>query len=97
MIGRSLHTILFALAVGTLAEPNSNIKARINLSAFKFVSEHAQHVINLEVPKIVLPNVTRDFTAGYGKGKVSVHGLNITEFRSPKSTDDGMVEAFFSA
>ncbi|KIH59976.1 hypothetical protein ANCDUO_09781 [Ancylostoma duodenale] len=84
MTGHRLHTILFALVVGTVAEPNSNLKARINLSAFKFVSEHAQHVIDLEVPKIVWPNVTKDFTAGYGTGKVSVQDLNITEFKSPK-------------
>ncbi|KIH50829.1 hypothetical protein ANCDUO_19089, partial [Ancylostoma duodenale] len=40
--------------------------------------------INLEVPKIVLPNITKSFRAGFGTGKVSVHGLNITEFKSPK-------------
>ncbi|KIH44213.1 hypothetical protein ANCDUO_25768, partial [Ancylostoma duodenale] len=42
--------------------------------------------INLEVPKIVLPNITKSFRAGFGTGKVSVHGLNITEFKSPKGT-----------
>ncbi|RCN43878.1 LBP / BPI / CETP family protein [Ancylostoma caninum] len=84
MTGHRLHTILFALVVGILAVPNSNLKARINLSAFKFVSEHAKHVLDLEVPNIILPNVTKDFTAGYGTGKVSVQGLKITEFQSPK-------------
>ncbi|RCN43876.1 LBP / BPI / CETP family protein [Ancylostoma caninum] len=89
-----LVLVVLALVVGTLAEPNSNLKARVNLSAFKFVSEHSQHVINSEVPKIVLPNITRSFRAGYGTGKVSVHGLNITEFESPKfnflPTNDGV-------
>ncbi|EYC23328.1 hypothetical protein Y032_0015g2594 [Ancylostoma ceylanicum] len=84
MTDHRLLLVLLTLGVGILANPGSSLKTRINLSAFKFISEHAHHVINLEVPRITLPNITREFSAGYGTGKVSVHGLNITEFQSPK-------------
>ncbi|KAL6726193.1 hypothetical protein Aduo_008191 [Ancylostoma duodenale] len=84
MTDHCLQLVLFTLGVGLLAEPNPSLKTRIYLSAFKFISQNAHHVINSEVPKIVLPNVVRNFSAGYGSGMVSVHGLNITEFQSPK-------------
>ncbi|KIH59767.1 hypothetical protein ANCDUO_09992 [Ancylostoma duodenale] len=86
MTDHCLQLVLFTLGVGLLAEPNPSLKTRIYLSAFKFISQNAHHVINLEVPKIVLPNVVRNFSAGYGSGMVSVHGLNITEFQSPKGS-----------
>ncbi|PIO69236.1 hypothetical protein TELCIR_08947, partial [Teladorsagia circumcincta] len=40
-------------------------------------------LVDLEIPKITLPDITLDITAGPGTGKVSAHDLNITKFKSP--------------
>nr|CDJ89800.1 Lipid-binding serum glycoprotein domain containing protein [Haemonchus contortus] len=39
--------------------------------------------VDREIPKITIPDITLDITAGPGTGKVSAHDLNITKFKSP--------------
>ncbi|KAK5972456.1 BPI2 domain-containing protein, partial [Trichostrongylus colubriformis] len=39
--------------------------------------------VDLEIPKIALPDITLDITAGPGHGVVAAHNLNITKFKSP--------------
>ncbi|KIH46656.1 hypothetical protein ANCDUO_23289 [Ancylostoma duodenale] len=84
MTDRWLQLVVLAVGVCVLAKNNSNLKARLNLSAFKFFSKTAHHVVDVEVPKIALPDITVDISAGPGKGKVSAYELKITKFHSPK-------------
>lgn len=76
--------LILILDVSATAPGNTNLKARLDLSAFTFFSKTAHHVVDAEIPKIALPDVSLDITAGPGTGKVSAHDLNITKFRSPK-------------
>ncbi|KAK5968972.1 hypothetical protein GCK32_014057 [Trichostrongylus colubriformis] len=41
------------------------------------------NTVDLEIPKIVIPDITLDITAGPGRGVVAAHNLNITKFKSP--------------
>ncbi|KAK6059680.1 hypothetical protein COOONC_02671 [Cooperia oncophora] len=70
-------------AVADFPLNDADLKARLDLSAFKFFSKTAHHVVDLEIPKITIPDITLDITAGPGSGKVSAHDLNITKFKSP--------------
>ncbi|VDM55629.1 unnamed protein product [Angiostrongylus costaricensis] len=79
-----LLTLLIANASAVEPPPVANLKARINLAAFKFFSKTAHHVVDIEVPKITLPVITCNITAGPGHGTVSVYKLNVTKFHSPK-------------
>ncbi|VDM67826.1 unnamed protein product [Strongylus vulgaris] len=85
MTDRRLRLVVFAFVASIpLSVQVSNLKARLNLSAFKFFSKTAHHVIDVEVPKIALPDITLDIHAGPGKGTVSAYDLKITKFQSPK-------------
>ncbi|EPB76527.1 LBP / BPI / CETP family protein [Ancylostoma ceylanicum] len=84
MTDRWLQLVVLAVGVCAVAENNSNLKARLKLSAFKFFSKTAHHVVDVEVPKIALPDITLDISGGPGKGKVSAYELKITKFHSPK-------------
>ncbi|VDM64145.1 unnamed protein product [Angiostrongylus costaricensis] len=80
-----LLTLLIANASAVEPPTVANLKARINLAAFKFFSKTAHHVVDIEVPKITLPVITcNHVTAGPGHGTVSVYKLNVTKFHSPK-------------
>ncbi|KAK6009130.1 LBP / BPI / CETP family protein [Ostertagia ostertagi] len=88
MLDRWLLLLVFLAIAGPRAAADSpsnsaDLKARLDLSAFKFFSKTAHHVVDLEIPKITLPDITLDITAGPGTGKVSAHDLNITKFKSP--------------
>nr|CDJ84140.1 Lipid-binding serum glycoprotein domain containing protein [Haemonchus contortus] len=85
------HRLLFVLflviadhlVLADLPSNNADLKARLDLSAFKFFSKTAHHVVDREIPKITIPDITLDITAGPGTGKVSAHDLNIIKFKSP--------------
>ncbi|KAE9413058.1 hypothetical protein Angca_003742 [Angiostrongylus cantonensis] len=89
-----LLTLFIANASAAEPPPVANLKARVNLAAFKFFSKTAHHVVDIEVPKITLPVITCNITAGPGRGTASVYKLNVKKFRSPKFdfllSDDGL-------
>ncbi|CAJ0597292.1 unnamed protein product [Cylicocyclus nassatus] len=95
MTDRRLQLVVLAfITFAIFSEAVSNLKTRLNRPAFEFFSKTAHHVIDVEVPKISLPDITLDIHAGPGKGTVSAYDLKINKFQSPLFefvlTDEGI-------
>lgn len=81
----SLKARIYYSAFKFFSENAHHVVSLFGLVDFLLASHKSNSLkLNLMVPRIVLPNMTRIFSAGYGSGKVSLHGMNITEFQSPK-------------
>ncbi|CAI4232490.1 unnamed protein product [Auanema sp. JU1783] len=73
----------------------STIQVRAQRSFFDFFSKAGHYLIDTEIPKVYIPNITIPITDGPGNGSVSATNLKITKFLTPhidfQLGDDGIL------
>ncbi|CAD6187979.1 unnamed protein product [Caenorhabditis auriculariae] len=66
-----------------LETSNETVKTRLNFEFFKFFSKSGHHVVDQEIPKITIPNISFPITTPLGAGSVSTDELKIDKFSTP--------------